>query len=98
MAGVGRTTTQNALREAKRHGLIAVEERRRRWNRNDPNSVTIVSPEWRTWLERGGRVQNVERHDYQNLNPGRFRPSPAPQGARRYEQGARPSSSYANSA
>jgi hypothetical protein len=52
-AGVGRSTTRNALREAKRLNLIQVDERRLRARYNDANRVTIVSPEWRNWLAHG---------------------------------------------
>ena len=49
-AGVGRSTTRNALRQAKRLGLLRIEERRLSARYNDANRVTIVSPEWRSWL------------------------------------------------
>ena len=59
LAGVGETTVRNALREAKRLGVLLVQERRIAWNRNGTNVVQIVSPEWMTWLRlakagRGG--------------------------------------------
>src|SRR3954467_15358138 len=50
LAGVGRTTVKNALREAQRQGLARIEERRVSAWRNAPNVVTITSPEWSTWL------------------------------------------------
>lgn len=76
-AGVGRTSVQNAVRAARRAGLIAVEERRRSAWRNDPNRITIASPEWSTWLQRGpkgGRVQKHEPHGYGRLDPDGFSP------------------------
>src|SRR5215218_7246216 len=54
-AGCGRTTAQNALREAARLGLVTVEERRREGRRNLPNLVRIVSREWTAWLAKGAR-------------------------------------------
>jgi hypothetical protein len=59
-AGVGRSTTRNALREAKRLRLIQVDERRLSARYNDANRVTIVSPEWRAWLahKQKGTVKN----------------------------------------
>src|SRR5215207_3326635 len=54
-AGVCRRMVQNAIREAARLGLLTVEERRREGRRNLPNVVRIVSKEWITWLNRGGR-------------------------------------------
>lgn len=65
VAGVSRTTTQNALRLARRLGLLSVTERRRRGQKSDTNRVAILSPEWRAWLRlRGDRVQRNEHHEY----------------------------------
>lgn len=50
IAGVGRSTVKNALREASRLGLITVEERKVTGWRNDTNVVRIVSAEWTAWL------------------------------------------------
>jgi DNA-binding transcriptional ArsR family regulator len=50
VAGVADTTVRNALREAKKHGLVTVEERRVTGFRNDTNVVRIVSPEWQAWM------------------------------------------------
>jgi hypothetical protein len=52
-AGVGRTTVQNAIRQAVRLGLLAVQERRRPGARSLSNVIRIVSAEWCSWLERG---------------------------------------------
>jgi hypothetical protein len=52
-AGVGRSTTRNALREAKRLDLIRVDERRLSARYNDANRITIISWEWRAWLAHG---------------------------------------------
>lgn len=57
VAGVSISTAKRALREAKRLGVIEVQERRVSWWRNDPNVVRIVSPAWCAWLSRGGGVQ-----------------------------------------
>jgi hypothetical protein len=58
LAGVCRSTVKNALREAQRVGIVSIEERRVSAWRNLPNKVTIVSPEWLTWMrlrsKRGG--------------------------------------------
>lgn len=50
IAGVGRSSVKNALREARRLGLITVEERKVTGWRNDTNVVRIVSAEWTAWL------------------------------------------------
>lgn len=62
LAGVGRTTVQNAIRLAQRQGLIAVSERRRPGRPSLPNVVTVISQEWASWISRRGRVQKAEPH------------------------------------
>src|SRR3954452_17287803 len=51
LAGVCRKTVKNALREAQRHGLLGIEERRLSASRNAPNVVTIIGREWGAWLK-----------------------------------------------
>jgi hypothetical protein len=53
IAGVGRTTVQNAMHEARRLGHITITERPRRGSKNLTNIVRISSQEWRTWSTRG---------------------------------------------
>lgn len=75
-AGVGRTTAQRALRVAAMLGMIRVTERRRPYQRSLPNLVTVISAEWRAWLDRGphrgddqaegGRVRKGEPHGYED--------------------------------
>lgn len=50
VVGVAETTVRNAIREARKLGLLTVEERRVTGFRNLPNIVRIVSPEWTAWL------------------------------------------------
>src|SRR3954468_24020314 len=50
LAGVCRKTVKNTLKEAQRHGLLGIEERRLSAWRNAPNVVTITSREWSAWL------------------------------------------------
>ena len=52
LAGVGRTTVQEALRAARGLGLVWVRERRRRGERSETNVVTILSKGWWRWLKR----------------------------------------------
>jgi DNA-binding Lrp family transcriptional regulator len=59
VAGVSETTVKRAVREAKRLGLISVEERRLSARRNATNVVRIVSLEWKSWLARRGGGQFV---------------------------------------
>ena len=54
-AGISETSVRNAVREARRLGLLHVEERRLdRW-RSETNVLRVVSTEWRAWIARGGR-------------------------------------------
>lgn len=62
-AGCGRTTAQNALRLARRLGMVEIEERRQAGAKNLPNRITIVDREWRQWLERGPK-----RTGFKNLS------------------------------
>ena len=50
VAGVAETTVRNAIREARKLGLLTVEERQITGFRNDTNIVRIISPEWTAWL------------------------------------------------
>ena len=50
IVGVAETTVRNAIREARKLGLVSVEERRVTGFRNDTNVVRIVSAEWTAWL------------------------------------------------
>jgi NADH:ubiquinone oxidoreductase subunit len=50
IVGVAETTVRNAIREARKLGLLTVEERRLTGYRNDTNVVRIISPEWLAWL------------------------------------------------
>jgi hypothetical protein len=52
LAGVCRTTVQNAIREAVRRRHITVERRPMKGRKNLPNIVRITSPEWLAWLRR----------------------------------------------
>ncbi len=53
IAGLSRTTVQNAIREARALGHLSVESRPRKGQKNLTNLVRIVSPEWLAWLKRG---------------------------------------------
>jgi hypothetical protein len=51
-AGVGRTTAQDALRRAAKLGLAHVEVRLRPGRKHRANVITMVSKEWRAWIDR----------------------------------------------
>jgi DNA-binding Lrp family transcriptional regulator len=65
IVGVSETTVRNAIREARKLGMVTVEERRVTGFRNDTNVVRIASTEWTAWLRltRKGRVSNT--HPFQ---------------------------------
>jgi len=75
-AGVCRTTAQNAIREARRLGLVTVQERRRRGQPSATNIVRIVSAEWRTWLRlvsKGGGFKKLSTSDNRTIKEGHER-------------------------
>lgn len=79
-AGVCDTSVRNAIHEAKRLGLLTVEERRVAMWRNLPNVVRIVSREWCQWLDRGvrggacksskGTIPQIFRRDREIIGTG----------------------------
>lgn len=71
VAGVSVSTVKRAVREAKRLGLIDVQERRVSWWRNDSNIITITSPTWVTWLSRRGGGQPWPRTVSRGTRVGR---------------------------
>lgn len=91
IAGVSRSTVKNALREARRLGLITVEERKVTGWRNDTNVIRIVSTEWTAWLRltrrspipaspttlplEGGGVKSATGTPTQVQNRGKPRPA-----------------------
>ena len=62
LAGVCRTTAQNALRAARLRGLLQVKERRIPRRKSLTNVVTVASPEWKGWL----RLGNI---GFKNMSP-----------------------------
>lgn len=51
-AGVGKTTTSNALRKASQHGLIGVQYRPQWRGKNLPNIVRVICQSWLSWQVR----------------------------------------------
>ena len=60
-AGVGRTTVQNAMHEARRLGHVDITERPRRGAKSLTNVVKILSGEWRAWLGLASATSGRER-------------------------------------
>ncbi|MBP32663.1 helix-turn-helix domain-containing protein [Methylobacterium sp.] len=84
IVGVAETTVRNAVREARKLGLLTVEERRITGFRNDTNILRIVAPEWTAWLrlarkaapsmalgrpERSGRDAKAKGGGCKSANP-----------------------------
>jgi hypothetical protein len=84
LAGVCVSTVKNAMRAAHGLGLIRIEERRQTAWRNLPNLVTIISPEWLSWLRigpKGGGVKfvtgtntKIRRERENGISPAAFEP------------------------
>src|SRR4051812_8887920 len=62
LAGVGRSTVKNAIRQARTLGLLTVEERKETAWRHLSNVVRVVSREWQAWMRlvRRPSVQGVK--------------------------------------
>jgi hypothetical protein len=89
-AGVSRSTARNAIRQARRLGLLTVEEWKQAPDWNGPNRIRIVSKEWLAWLAHGRKemtVKDLTTTDNQNLNPRNFSRRERPQAANRIRQG-----------
>ena len=65
LAGVSRTTVQNAVRQAVALGILTSEEWRLSAWRSAPNTVRIVSPEWSAWLRMRDRKRAGADHPRQ---------------------------------
>jgi len=53
LAGVCRTTVQNALHEARRLLHLKITERPQPGRKSLTNVIEIIAPEWSTWIKRG---------------------------------------------
>ena len=62
LAGVSRSTVKAAVRQAVALGILISEEWRLTAWRSAPNTVRIVSPEWRTWLRMRDRKRAGADH------------------------------------
>ena len=91
VAGVAETTVRNAIREARKLGLLTVEERRVTGFRNDTNVVRIISPEWVAWLRlarkgdlprrplrQGGGCKFANRTHTQDIKQGKTKAGEPP--------------------
>ncbi|WP_018264119.1 hypothetical protein [Methylobacterium sp. WSM2598] len=77
-AGVSHRLAQDAIRLAELDGLVRIEERPRRGDRNLPNRLTVLSREWSAWLRRrgrGGGCRNARPSDRGSSSPRAERPA-----------------------
>ena len=65
-AGLSTSSVRNAVREARRRGILQVVERRIAYDRNEPNVITISSRELVLWVrtrartdKQGGGIKSV---------------------------------------
>lgn len=55
-AGVSRSLAKSAIRQARRLGMVEVQERRRTGAKSLSNVITIIDREWLAWMKRGTRI------------------------------------------
>jgi len=60
-AGVGKTTVQNAMHEARRLGHVEITERPQLGAKNLPNVVKVASGEWLAWIRRAPSAAQRDR-------------------------------------
>ena len=69
LAGVCRTTAQNALRQAKKLNLLTVTERRYRGRASGFNTVRITDALWLSWLRLGVGFKKMNTTNNKGINP-----------------------------
>ncbi len=70
LAGVCRTTVQNALHKASRQGHVLVTGRPQRGRKNLTNIVRIISPKWLSWIQRGpSAAHSIGSNSLKIINP-----------------------------
>jgi hypothetical protein len=68
-AGVCRTTVQNALRQARKLGLILVRERRVPGRPSGTNVIRIIDPSWSGWLKLAAPKLSGQGVGFKLLSP-----------------------------
>lgn len=70
LAGVGRTTTQTAMREAERLGHLRITERPQPGRKHLPHLIAVASAEWLTWIKKGAAAHgNIGSNSVKKANP-----------------------------
>ncbi|MGI3903091.1 MAG: hypothetical protein ACRYGP_30415 [Janthinobacterium lividum] len=83
MAGVCKATVRTAVRQAVALGILTSEEWRLTAWRSAPNTIRIISPEWRAWLRMRDRKRagaDHPRHAETSAGSGYRRPAGRVQG------------------
>lgn len=74
LAGVGRTTTQTAIREAERLGHLRITERPQPGRKHLPHLITVTSAEWLTWIKRGAKAHSrIGSNPLKTANPTKIK-------------------------
>lgn len=83
VAGVSRTTCQNALRKARNVelGHVTVEERPRAGKKNLTNVIRIIAKDWLGWLRRSIGFKRVNPTVAKEDKTSQTEPAAMPQGA-----------------
>ena len=71
-------TAQNALRQARRLGLVTVQERRRRGMASLTNVVRVISREWLAWIGFKKLSTTVTDRSIRKRSGENWPPPPAP--------------------
>jgi hypothetical protein len=68
-AGVGRTTVQNAMHQARLLGHIKIRERPQRGAKHLTNVVHVVSDDWLAWIRRGkSPARTIGSKSFENVS------------------------------
>jgi hypothetical protein len=66
-AGVGKTTVQNTMHEARRLGHVEITERPQRGAKNLPNVVKVTPSEWLAWIRRAPSAAQRDRVQFSRM-------------------------------
>ena len=88
VAGVSESTVKRAIRQARKIGLLTVQERRLSRYRNDTNVLRIISKAWLAWIDLRGARGGVQPRTGTNTSGLRKGRSENREGASRSQGGA----------
>ena len=82
VAGVSESTVKRAIRQARKLGLLTVQERRLSRYRNDTNVIRIIGKAWLAWIDLRGARGGVQPRTGTNTSGLRGRRNGADEGGR----------------